>query len=127
MKSEMTRAASAFQALQSQFLGLLDAYREKLAPEEPEVQAPEAPAEPAEEPEAPAAETTEEPDAAEPAETETAEEPDTAEPAGTETDPDTETPAGEPEAEVDRTDTDEAGEVEGVPAEANETDQQPDE
>jgi large subunit ribosomal protein L10 len=37
LKGEMSRAASVFQALQSQFLGLLEAYREKLpaAAEEP--------------------------------------------------------------------------------------------
>ncbi len=34
LKSEMTRAASMFQALQSRFLGVLEAYREKLTPEE---------------------------------------------------------------------------------------------
>lgn len=32
LKSEMTRAASMFQALQSQFVGLLEAYRDKLGP-----------------------------------------------------------------------------------------------
>jgi large subunit ribosomal protein L10 len=108
MKSEMTRAASAFQALQSQFLGLLEAYREKIAPEEPEVQAAEEPvATPgAQEQEAPAAETVEEPDTAESAETEA--------------------PAEEPETEVDRSSTVETGEDEDVPAEANEPDQQPD-
>lgn len=117
MKSEMTRAASAFQALQSQFLGLLEAYREKLAPEEPEV--PEV-----QEPEAPAA-RAEEPDVAEPAET--AEEPDTAEPAETEAPAEEpEALAEEPEAEVDRTTTAETGEDEDVPAEANEPDAQPD-
>ena len=36
LKSEMTRAASMFQALQSQFVGLLEAYRDKLGPAEPE-------------------------------------------------------------------------------------------
>ena len=36
LKSEMTRAASMFQALQSRFLGVLEAYREKLTPEEVE-------------------------------------------------------------------------------------------
>ena len=42
LKSEMTRAASMFQALQSRFLGVLEAYREKLPSDEPV--APEAPA-----------------------------------------------------------------------------------
>lgn len=36
MKAEMSRAASMFQALQSRFLGVLDAYKDKLAPEGPE-------------------------------------------------------------------------------------------
>lgn len=36
MKSEMTRAASMFQALQSRFLGVLDAYKDKLPAPEPE-------------------------------------------------------------------------------------------
>jgi large subunit ribosomal protein L10 len=40
LKSEMTRAAGMFQALQSQFVGLLEAYRDKLGPAEPEA-APE--------------------------------------------------------------------------------------
>jgi len=44
LKSEMSRAASMFQALQSQFVGLLEAYRDKLGPAEPE--APEAEPEP---------------------------------------------------------------------------------
>ncbi|MEX2203959.1 MAG: 50S ribosomal protein L10 [Actinomycetota bacterium] len=79
LKSEMTRAASMFQALQSRFLGVLEAYREKLPSDEPpapEAAAPEASAEaPAEE--APAAETGPEADTAEPAESEVpGEEPD---------------------------------------------------
>jgi large subunit ribosomal protein L10 len=40
LKSEITRAAGMFQALQSQFVGLLEAYRDKLGPAEPEA-APE--------------------------------------------------------------------------------------
>ena len=36
MKAEMSRAASMFQALQSRFLGVLDAYKGKLTPEVPE-------------------------------------------------------------------------------------------
>jgi len=35
MKNEMTRAASMFQALQARFLQVLEAFKEKLAPEEP--------------------------------------------------------------------------------------------
>jgi large subunit ribosomal protein L10 len=51
LKSEMSRAASTFQALQGRFLGVLEAYREKLpSADEPE---PEPAAE------APAAEATE--------------------------------------------------------------------
>jgi large subunit ribosomal protein L10 len=41
LKSEMSRAASMFQALQSQFVGLLEAYRDKLGPAEPETPEPE--------------------------------------------------------------------------------------
>ncbi len=50
MKAEMSRAASMFQALQSRFLGVLDAYKDKLtpeaatdadAPDEAEAEAPE--------------------------------------------------------------------------------------
>lgn len=115
LKSEMTRAAYMFQALQSRFLGVLEAYREKLTPEEvpaPEAAAPEAAApEGADEAvpsEAPAAEAAEVPDqdaAAEAASEETAPgeteeaptaetgpEADTAEPA------ESEAPAEEPEA-----------------------------
>jgi large subunit ribosomal protein L10 len=45
LKGEMSRAASMFQALQSQFLGLLDAYREKLpAAEAPTAAETDAPA-----------------------------------------------------------------------------------
>jgi large subunit ribosomal protein L10 len=77
LKSEMTRAASMFQALQSRFLGVLEAYREKLTPEEvpaPEAAAPESAAETVP-PEAPTAEAAEVPDqdaAAEAASEETA-------------------------------------------------------
>jgi large subunit ribosomal protein L10 len=59
MKTEMSRAASMFQALQSRFLGVLDAYRDRLAPE-----AAEAEGEAASEPEA-GAEATSEPAEAE--------------------------------------------------------------
>ena len=94
LKSEMTRAASMFQALQSRFLGVLEAYREKVPSDEapaPEALAPEAaeaadqevaveaaPEEtgPGETEEAPTAETGPEADTAEPAESEApAEEP----------------------------------------------------
>ena len=77
LKSEMTRAASMLQALQGRFVGLLEAYREKLpgaeepaeATDEPAAKASEEPAaeasEPAAEPEGstaePAAEASEEP------------------------------------------------------------------
>jgi large subunit ribosomal protein L10 len=46
LKSEMSRAASMFQALQSQFVGLLEAYRDKLGPAEPEAPEPQAEPEP---------------------------------------------------------------------------------
>jgi large subunit ribosomal protein L10 len=64
-KAEMSKAAAMFQTLQGRFLGLLDAYRDKLpaaeaaqeAPAESTDAPPEAPAEPAtKEPAAPAAE-----------------------------------------------------------------------
>jgi len=41
MKAEMSRAASMFQALQGRFLGVLDAYKDKLQPTEPESAEPE--------------------------------------------------------------------------------------
>lgn len=44
MKTEMSRAASMFQALQSRFLGVLEAYKDKLPGEEPPLEpTPEAP------------------------------------------------------------------------------------
>jgi large subunit ribosomal protein L10 len=46
LKSEMSRAASMFQALQSQFVGLLEAYRDKQSPAEPEAPEPQATPEP---------------------------------------------------------------------------------
>jgi len=52
LKSEMSRAASMFQALQSQFAGLLEAYRDKLGPAEPEAPEPQAEPEPTAEAEA---------------------------------------------------------------------------
>jgi large subunit ribosomal protein L10 len=59
MKAEMSRAAYMFQALQSRFLSVLEAYREKV-PGEAE---PEAEAQPAEEPEPAEPEATPEADA----------------------------------------------------------------
>jgi large subunit ribosomal protein L10 len=102
LKSEMTRAASMFQSLQGRFLGLLEAYREKLPSNEaPAAESPDraAPAEaasvetaPGETEEAPTAETAPEADAAEPAESEApAQEPDAA------TDEATNQPTDEPE------------------------------
>jgi large subunit ribosomal protein L10 len=71
MKAEMVRAASMFQAIQGRFLGVLEAYKDKLEPEaaEPaaEAEAAEAEAAPATEAE-PASETEQEP-AAEASET----------------------------------------------------------
>ncbi|MGH2672742.1 MAG: 50S ribosomal protein L10 [Actinomycetota bacterium] len=55
LKSEMTRAASMLQALQGRFLGVLEAYREKLPPDE--APAPEPSASEAVAPEAAAPET----------------------------------------------------------------------
>jgi large subunit ribosomal protein L10 len=97
LKSEMTRAASMLQALQSRFLGVLEAYREKLPTDEapaPEAAAPEAldqKAAVAAAPEASSEETA--PGETEEAPTgETGPESDTAEPA------ESEAPAEEPEA-----------------------------
>lgn len=68
MKAEMSRAASTFQALQSRFVGLMEALKDKIPAEETPAPEPEAPAAEAEspaaevespaeaEPEAPAAE-----------------------------------------------------------------------
>jgi large subunit ribosomal protein L10 len=94
LKSEMSRAASMFSALQSQFLGLLEAYKDKLPAPEPEVEAtpePEAAAAP-EEPEE-AAEATSEPETVATEEPETAAAPE--EPAAVEV------PAEEPAAEIE--------------------------
>jgi large subunit ribosomal protein L10 len=70
MKAEMTRAASAFQAVQSRFLGVLEAFRDKL-PGEPGEAADAAPAAEAEPDAAAEAEQAEETD-------ETQDEPETA-------------------------------------------------
>ena len=69
LKGEMSRAASMFQALQSQFVGLLEAYRDKLPPEEAPVPA-EAQAEAGVAPEAPEESGSPEPVAEAPAEAE---------------------------------------------------------
>jgi large subunit ribosomal protein L10 len=110
LKSEMSRAASMFQALQSQFVGLMDALRDKLPPEEvaeePAAEEPAAAAETETQAEEPAAVAAEEPtaEAEEPAETET--ETETEEPAETETETETEEPAAETaEATNDETST----------------------
>jgi large subunit ribosomal protein L10 len=55
-KAEMSRAASMFQTMQSRFLGLLEAYRDKLPGETQEPAAYEAPAPEAAAPDAPAPE-----------------------------------------------------------------------
>jgi large subunit ribosomal protein L10 len=56
LKAEMSRAASMFQTLQSRFVGLLEAYRDTLPAETPDVPTAEAPEAPtAEREEAPAA------------------------------------------------------------------------
>jgi large subunit ribosomal protein L10 len=81
LKSEMTRAASMFQALQSQFVGLLEAYRDKLAPAEPEAAEPEATPEPEPTAEAEPVETEAEVEAPAPAAEAAAEETPTPEPA----------------------------------------------
>jgi large subunit ribosomal protein L10 len=81
LKSEMTRAASMFQALQSQFVGLLEAYRDKLGPAEPEAPEPEATAEPEPAAEGDPVETQAELEAPAPGAEATAEETPTAEPA----------------------------------------------
>jgi large subunit ribosomal protein L10 len=81
LKSEMTRAASMFQALQSQFVGLLEAYRDKLAPTEPEAPEPEATSEPEPAAEGEPVETQAEVEAPAPAAEAAAEETPTPEPA----------------------------------------------
>ncbi len=108
LKSEMTRAASMFQALQSRFLGVLEAYRDKLpgAPE-PEGAAEVAPAEsppetPTQEAEPPQAEAAVE----EPAEEAAAEEAAAEEPAE-ETAPDETVGEGSTEAETSANDEEE--------------------
>ncbi len=69
LKSEMSRAASMFQALQSRFIGLMEALRDKLPPEEvtAEPEPASAAEEPAAEAEQPAAETETETETEEPA------------------------------------------------------------
>jgi len=104
MKAEMVRAASMFQAIQGRFLGVLEAYKDKLEPEaaEPaaEAEAAEAEAAPATEAE-PASETEQEP-AAEASETDAPAAEAEAEPAAEAAEPaaehETEAPAAEAEA-----------------------------
>jgi large subunit ribosomal protein L10 len=90
LKSEMSRAASMFQALQSRFVGLMEALRDKLPPEEVTAEPEPAAAaeEPAAEAEQPAAEPETETQAEEPA-AEEAEEP------AAEAETETEEPAAE--------------------------------
>jgi large subunit ribosomal protein L10 len=108
LKSEMTRAAGMFQALQSQFVGLLEAYRDKLGPPEPEA-APEP------EPAIEAAEPV--PESAEPAAEPEAETP--AQPAEAEVAPADETPTSEPETEQAEAEAQTSESAEG-PAEGEE-------
>lgn len=104
MKAEMQRAASMFQAIQGRFLGVLEAYKDKLEPEaeEPAAQAESAEAEAAPPMEAgPAPQTEEEPAAeAETLETETESEPaaEAAEAAAPAAEQEAEAPAAEAEA-----------------------------
>ena len=109
LKSEMSRAASMFQALQSRFVGVLEAYRDTFPAVEPEAAsepsaAPEAEAAPEPEPQAepqgvPAPEPGPEPDVTE--------------------GPDAEAPTAEPE-----TRTDETSETETPEAEPSGTDEE---
>jgi large subunit ribosomal protein L10 len=91
LKSEMSRAASMFQALQSRFVGLMEALRDKLPPEEV-TEEPE-PAAAAEEPEAEAEQPAAEPETETQAEEPAAEAEEPAAEAETETE--TEEPAAE--------------------------------
>jgi large subunit ribosomal protein L10 len=102
LKSEMTRAAGMFQAVQSRFLRVLDAYKGTLASEAPAAEPTTEPAEETAEPTTPPAEPTAE-DAAEPM----------PEPAG---DADTDETPGEPADEpAAATEPDESG-AEPAPA-----------
>jgi large subunit ribosomal protein L10 len=105
LKSEMTRAASMFQALQGRFLGLLEAYREKVpgGEEATDAEAPidaEAPAEADAEAEPVTPEVADADATAEPAEVPTEEEP--AEPASEPAEA-TDAPAAEVSAEEEAT------------------------
>jgi large subunit ribosomal protein L10 len=95
LKMEMSRAASMLQALQSRFLGVLEAYKEKVPGPAPEPEpAPAAETSPGETEEAPTGETAPETDTAPPSESEApAEEP--------------EAPLEEPAAEGERPETSE--------------------
>jgi large subunit ribosomal protein L10 len=116
-KAEMSRAAFMFNALQSRFLALLEALKEKMPGEAVEEPAPAA-EEPATEEPAPAAE---EPAAEEPAAA--AEEPVAEEPVAevAETPETPETPAQEPETEQPPIESAEAPEEQEVESQASET------
>jgi large subunit ribosomal protein L10 len=109
MKSEMSRAASMFQQLQSRFVGLLEAYRDKLPPEtttetsaEAMQERPRAETSPGETEEAPTAETAADADTAEPTSPEEpAEEPEAATDPTEATEPDETAAAGEPDHSPD--------------------------
>jgi large subunit ribosomal protein L10 len=94
LKSEMTRAAGMFQALQSQFVGLLEAYRDKLGPAEPEVAPEPEPAIEASEAVSEATEPAASPEAEAPAQASEAE---AAAPSDEAPTPEPETEAAEPE------------------------------
>lgn len=98
LKSEMSRAASMFQALQSQFVGLMEALRDKLPPEEVA--------------EEPAAEAAEEPAAQEPAAQESAAEAETETQAEKPAAEAAEEPAAETETEKPAAETAEASDDE---------------
>jgi large subunit ribosomal protein L10 len=98
LKSEMSRAASMFQALQSQFVGLMEALRDKLPPEEVA--------------EEPTAEATEEPAAQEPAAQESAAEAETETQAEKPAAEAAEEPAAETETEKPAAETAEASDDE---------------
>jgi hypothetical protein len=90
-KAEMSKAAAIFQTLQGRFLGLLDAYRDKLpaaeAAQEVPAESTDAPTEAAAEP------STEAPATEAPAETPEASAPSDAEPTTTDAETTTDTPS----------------------------------
>ena len=95
MKAEMTKAASMFQAVQGRFLGVLEAFKDKLPGEAVEA-APEVSGPAAEEEAAAGAEPPAKADAEEPAAEATTEEP-----AATEAEARTEEPAAEADASIE--------------------------